>query len=175
MNFTNVKNTIKNAFNATFGPGAYETRLGSRQDGAIPMAEASALILAAQPQPAAPAASVDAQAPSAIFERLDKLAGDLEASRTTIATLQAAKGDLEMKLAAAQTQIDNFNQKLESAASRRAVDIVASAGLPRPVVISQADSAPTSTAQVFEQFNSIKDPRERARYFAAHKAQLLSV
>lgn len=121
--------------------------------------------------------------------KITELEGKLTASEASIATmkaeadksaadlkaLQAQKEKDAVDLAAANAALVEANQKLadpKSEGSRRAAEILSSVGAP-PVKQEPQSGEANAESNYLAQYNAIKDPVARGKFYSAHKDKIL--
>jgi chromosome segregation ATPase len=102
---------------------------------------------------------------------------DISQARKAVSEANAAKASLEASLADKDIELSNLKASLEAlkaeqrTAQERAIELVAAQGVPTVKVDVKAQESVKMTRQeAVTKFASIKDPNERARFFAANKA-----
>lgn len=94
---------------------------------------------------------------------------ELATARTELATANTELGTVKPQLVTAKTKIAEL-EKAAKTVSQTATEIAAAQGIPAAQLPATGASAALTDAQLLEQFNAIKDPKERGEFYAKHFA-----
>lgn len=102
----------------------------------------------------------------------ERLEADLAASRQSIESISARNAEFEAKVAtltARNTDLEAREQDIETRASKRAVEIVASTGTTAPVAVSPKGDR--QGEDLVARFKAITDPKEQTAFWRSLTAQ----
>lgn len=102
----------------------------------------------------------------------ERIEADLLTARQSIESLSKAKTELEGQFATIQARnkdLETREQDIETRASKRAVEIVASTGTPAPVPVTPKGDR--QTEDIVARFKAITDPKEQTIFWRSLTAQ----